>query len=245
MRARSGAGRTVARRTDVAVTYGGYGRVDPPRQPVRQPAQPVFGDTESILEQLLEMVRNAPNAPLSGTPRIDREQLLGFIQDALACLPDEIRQARWMLKEREDFTAKTQRDADEIIEAARVQADRMVQRTEIVRDAEIRSREIIEAAEADARRVKNETEDFLDQRLASFEILLDSLVQVVAKGRSRLSIPDVKEPEPPRPRAARRPDVRASSPRGAAPRRVERGGHGVSSEGSSSTFFYQDDPSVW
>ena len=138
------------------MTYGGYGRDEPTRQPLRpqgrqpvQPAQaapPSFGDTESIIEQLLEMAVNAPNVPLSSNPRIDREQLVALLQDALACLPDEIRQARWMLKERADFMAKTQRDADEIIEAARVQADRMVQRTEIVRDAEIRSREIIEAA---------------------------------------------------------------------------------------------------
>jgi hypothetical protein len=229
------------------VTYGGYGRDEPTRQPLRQPvqpAQPAFGDTESILEQLLEMAVNAPNVPLSSNPRIDREQLVGLLQDALACLPDEIRQARWMLKERTDFMAKTQRDADEIIEAARVQADRMVQRTEIVRDAEIRSSEIIEAAEADARRVKNETEDFLDQRLASFEILLDSLVQVVAKGRSRLSIPDAQEPESPRPRVARRPEPRGGSPRGAAPRRTERIGHLPASDDSGSPFFDQDDPSL-
>jgi hypothetical protein len=226
------------------VTYGGYGRDDQSRQPARQPAQPVFGDTETILEQLLAMATNAPNVPLSSTPRIDRDQLVGLIQDALACLPDEIRQARWMLKERADFMAKTQRDADEIIEAARVQADRMVQRTEVVRDAEIRSREIIEAAEADARRVKNETEDFLDQRLASFEILLDNLVQVVSKGRSRLSIPDVHDPEPPRPRPARRPDARGSSPRAVAPRRPERGVSGEASDDSGSTFFDQDDPSI-
>jgi len=236
------------------VTYGGYGRDEPTRQPLRQPgrqpappvqqAQPSFGDTESIIEQLLEMVVNAPNVPLSSNPRIDREQLVALLQDALACLPDEIRQARWMLKERAEFMAKTQRDADEIIEAARVQADRMVQRTEIVRDSEIRSREIIEAAEADARRVKNETEDFLDQRLASFEILLDNLVQVVAKGRSRLSIPDVNDPEPPRPRVARRPEPRGGSPRGSAPRRTERIAPIPAVDDSGSTFFDQDDPSI-
>lgn len=236
------------------MTYGGYGRDEPTRQPLRpqgrQPVQPVqaappsFGDTESIIEQLLEMAVNAPNVPLSSNPRIDREQLVALLQDALACLPDEIRQARWMLKERADFMAKTQRDADEIIEAARVQADRMVQRTEIVRDAEIRSREIIEAAEADARRVKNETEDFLDQRLASFEILLDNLVQVVAKGRSRLSIPDAQEPEVPRPRVARRPSPRGGAPRGAAPRRTERIAPLPQADDSGSTFFDQDDPSL-
>ena len=147
-----------------------------------------LGDTESILEKVADMIATAPNVPLSSTPRIDREYVVGLLQDALACLPDEIRQARWMLKERQDFMAKTQREADEIVEAARVQAERMVQRTEVVRAAESRARQILEAADADSRRLKNETEDFLDRRLASFEILLDRLSRTVSQGRERLNV---------------------------------------------------------
>ncbi len=51
-----------------------------------------------------------------------------------------------------------------------------------------RARQISEAADADARRLRHETEDFLDQRLASFEILLDKLNKTVHAGRSRLNI---------------------------------------------------------
>ena len=64
----------------------------------------------------------------------------------------------------------------------------MVQRTEVVRAAEQRARQIIEAAETDARRLRHETEDFLDQRLGSFEMLLDKLEKTVDAGRERLSI---------------------------------------------------------
>ena len=64
----------------------------------------------------------------------------------------------------------------------------MVQRTEVVRAAEQRARQISEAADADSRRLRHETEDFLDQRLGSFEILLDKLQKTVNAGRSRLSI---------------------------------------------------------
>ena len=38
-----------------------------------------------------------------------------------------------------------------------------------------RARQVMETAETDSRRLKHETEDFLDQRLGSFEILLDKL----------------------------------------------------------------------
>ena len=154
-----------------------------------------LGDTETILNQVIDKIATAPNVPLSSTPRIDRDSIVGLLQDAAACLPDEIRQARWMLKERTEFMAKTQRDADEIVEAARVQAERLVQRTEVVRAAETRARQVLEAADTDSRRLKNETEDFLDRRLGSFEILLDRLTRTVAQGRQRLSITSKSEAE--------------------------------------------------
>jgi len=157
-----------------------------------------LGDTESILEKVADMIATAPNVPLSSTPRIDREYVVGLLQDALACLPDEIRQARWMLKERQDFMAKTQREADEIVEAARVQAERMVQRTEVVRAAEAKARQVLESANADSKRMKNEMEDYLDQRLASFEIILDRLTNTIAQGRGRMQLigtqPEAAEP---------------------------------------------------
>jgi hypothetical protein len=155
---------------------------------IDEPVQVELGDTESILEDVIHTIASAPNVPLSSTPRIDRDHVVALLQDAQACMPEEIRQARWMLKERAEFMAKTQREADEIVEAARVQAERMVQRTEVVRAAELRARQILEAGEADSRRLKNETEDFLDQRLGSFEILLDRLTRTVAQGRERLRI---------------------------------------------------------
>jgi cell division septum initiation protein DivIVA len=133
--------------------------------------------------------------PLSSSPRIDRDEIIELLEESLNRLPDELRQARWMLKEREEFVAKTRREADELMEAARVRAERMVQRTEVVRAAEQRARHVMETADADSRRLKHETEDFLDQRLGSFEILLDKLAKTVHTGRQRLSIGADAEPE--------------------------------------------------
>jgi len=97
--------------------------------------------------------------PLSSTPRIDRDEIIEILEEALHRLPDELRQARWMMKERDEFIARTRREADEVIEAAKVQAERFVQRAEVVRAAEQRARQIAETAEDDARRVKNEMEE--------------------------------------------------------------------------------------
>jgi hypothetical protein len=146
------------------------------------------GDAEALIQRVVDIIATAPKMPLSSSPRIDGDEIIGMLDEAMRRMPEEMRHARWMIKERQEFVAKTRREADELLEAARVQAERMVQRTEVVRAAEQRARQVSEAADADARRLRHETEDFLDQRLASFEILLDKLSKTVQAGRSRLNI---------------------------------------------------------
>jgi cell division septum initiation protein DivIVA len=159
------------------------------------PVQARLGESEIILRQTIDIIVQAPSVPLSSSPRVNRDEIVELLQDALDRLPEEIRQARWMLKERQEFLDKTKREADEILGAARQQAERMVQRTEVVRAAEARARQVIDAADEETRRLKHETEDFLDQRLGSFEILLGRLQKTVHNGRERLSIGD-KVPPP-------------------------------------------------
>ena len=145
-------------------------------------------DSETLLRRAIDIIATARTIPLSASPMINRDEIIELLEEAVNRLPDELRQARWMLKERAEFVAKTRREADEILDAARVQAERMVQRTEVVRAAEQRARQVKEAADSDSRRLRHETEDFIDQRLASFEILLDKVTKTVAAGRSRLQI---------------------------------------------------------
>jgi len=169
---------------------GGYDDYDDIDDEYPDPANTAgyVGDAETLLRRAVDIVATAPTMPLSSSPRIDRDEMIELLEEALHRLPEELRQARWMLKERQEFVAKTRREADELLEAARVRAERMVQRTEVVRAAEQRARQVMETAEGDSRRLKHETEDFLDQRLGSFEILLDKLSKTVNAGRQRLSI---------------------------------------------------------
>lgn len=167
------------------------------------PGHGYVGDAETLLRRAVDIISTAPTMPLSSSPRIDRDEIIDLLEESLQRLPDELRQARWMLKERQEFVSKTRREADELLEAARLRAERMVQRTEVVRAAEARARQVMETAEADSRRLRHETEDFLDQRLGSFEILLDKLQKTVNAGRQRLSIgtptgqhPEIEEEDP-------------------------------------------------
>ncbi|MEY2447722.1 MAG: hypothetical protein QOH79_1198 [Acidimicrobiaceae bacterium] len=143
-------------------------------------------ESEALLRRVGEMISGARPMPLSSSVMINKDEVLEMLDEALERLPDELRAARWLLKEREEFLAKTRRDADDILDAARARAERMVQRTEVVKAAELRARRTIDAADEEARRLRLECEDYCDQKLASFEIVLERTLKTVAAGRTKL-----------------------------------------------------------
>ena len=151
------------------------------------PLQPEAGGTERVLRDLIELIENARSLPMSTSVRIERDEVLKLVDDALARLPDELRAARWLLKEREEFLASTRRQADDIIADAKSRVAQMVQRTEVAKAAEHRAQQLLEAAETEARQMQHEAEDYCDQKLASFQVVLDRIGRTVAQGRQRLA----------------------------------------------------------
>ena len=159
---------------------------------------------EQMLAQAMRLVERSRPMPFSTSVMINGEELLAVLQQAYAALPEELRAARWMLKERDDMRMRTQREGEEIIAAARARAERMVQRSEVVKAAEMTARRTIDEAEERARRMKLETEDWCDQRLAAFEALLQKTSAAVSTGRQRLQ--DTRLPRPAAPQPAADPD---------------------------------------
>jgi hypothetical protein len=143
-------------------------------------------ETEEVLLQLRDVIDAARPVPLSASSMISKEEVLELIDEATARLPEELRAARWLLKEREEYLARVRHEGDEILEQARARAERMVQRTEVVKAAEQRAYQIVDTAETDARRLQHEVEDFCDQKLASFEIVLERTMTLVSAGRAKL-----------------------------------------------------------
>jgi vacuolar-type H+-ATPase subunit H len=145
-------------------------------------------DAEALIRSAVDLVQTAKAMPLSASVLVSREELADILQAALDRMPDELRQARWLLKEREEFLAEKSREADALLEEVRVQAERMVQRTEIVRQANHVAQRILDDANEEARRLRHEAEDYADQKLASFEIVLDRTMKTVQAGREKLQV---------------------------------------------------------
>jgi cell division septum initiation protein DivIVA len=150
------------------------------------------GDVEALLRRVHELVETARPAALSTQVKVDRDDVLDLLDQAIERLPDEVRAARWLMKDRDGFLERTQREADDILAAARGQAERMVQRSEVLKSAEAKARRIVEQAREEASRLRNECDDFCDQRLAQFETVLERTMGVVSAGRAKLRgpIPD-------------------------------------------------------
>ncbi|MEM7093916.1 MAG: hypothetical protein AAF567_13005 [Actinomycetota bacterium] len=153
--------------------------------PAAAPQGPPSGVADLVAE-LRYVIESARTLPLSVSASINRDEVLALIDDIQASLPDELRSARWLLKEREEFRAKMKREGDEIVSLARNRAEHMVQRTQVVKAAEARARKVVEQAEAEARRLRLEAEDYCDQKLGSFENVLQRTLQQVGAGRAKL-----------------------------------------------------------
>lgn len=132
-------------------------------------------DLASRLQQLEDMVREAKSMPLSSSVLISREEFLELLEEMKASLPEEIRQARWVVKDREELLAKGRRDAEAIVEEARREQLRMASREAVVEKAEQEAARIISEAEVDGRRIRLEADDYVDAKLAQFEIVLQKL----------------------------------------------------------------------
>lgn len=143
-------------------------------------------DVLVLIDKLDDLVHNAKAVPLTDQVRIDREEIYDILDQMRATIPEEIKQARWIVKERQEMLAEAKRECDRIIGEAREQAIREASQTEIVKLAEKQAQEIIDEARRQARETRLEMEDWADSILSTLEVNLDKFLTAVKRGRERL-----------------------------------------------------------
>jgi cell division septum initiation protein DivIVA len=141
-------------------------------------------DLAARLQQLEDLVRDAKSMPLSSSALLNREEVLELVAEMRESLPEEIKQARWVVKDREDLLAKARHEAEALVEAAHQEQLRMARTEEVVARAHQEAERIRHEADGDARKVRLEAEDYVDAKLAQFEIVLRKL-QEETQGTAR------------------------------------------------------------
>ena len=115
-------------------------------------------DVLVLIDKLDDLVHNAKPVPLTDQVRVDKEEIYDILDQMRATIPEEIKQARWIVKERQEMLAEAKRECDRLIGEAREQAVREAAQTEIVKIAERQAQEIVEDARRQARETRRRDE---------------------------------------------------------------------------------------
>ncbi len=162
------------------------------------PATPAdVGELQDTVDDLLVYLHEAKSVPLSGNVLVDRELFLGLLEKLRSELPDELRAARWMVREREAFISRTNEKAREIIEKARAEADELVSESNITKEAVEEANILVRRAEGESRLMRLETEDEIEKQLQDAENLLSRLLSTVKNSRNELHQARPKPPDVP------------------------------------------------
>jgi vacuolar-type H+-ATPase subunit H len=148
-----------------------------------------------VLEDMIADVEAARTVPLSTSVMVSKDDFRDKLQAAkdetsrvlehvMGSLPEELRAARWMVRERESYIARTNEKAREVLSKAKVRSEEMVSESSIVAEAVEEANRLVRSAESEARRIRLEAEDHAEQRLAEAEAILGELIQYVRAARS-------------------------------------------------------------
>ena len=143
-------------------------------------------DIQDRLDELAVLIEDAKAMPLSASCIVNRAQVLDLVEEIRQLLPEAVHRADALLADRESVVQDGRREADRVLERARADADRLVSEHEVYLAAVAEAQAIRAEAEAENARRRRETDDYIDAKLATFEITLQKTLQTVDRGRDRL-----------------------------------------------------------
>ena len=143
-------------------------------------------DVLVLIDKLDDIIHNARSVPLTDSVMIDREEMYDILDQMRSTIPEEIKQARWIVKERQEMLAEAKQEAERVLAEAQERADRLASETEVVRLAERNAQQIMEDARERERETRLGAEDYADEVLGNLEINLDKFIGAVRRGRERL-----------------------------------------------------------
>ncbi len=144
-------------------------------------------DVRTKLAEIRQVVEQARSMPMSASAVLNRGELLEMLDELETEMDQAFEEALKIKRDRDDVVAEGRREADRIIADAHNERDRLVSDTEVFRLAQRRVDEVLAEARADADGLRKETDDYVDSKLATFEITLERTIEEVKRGRERLA----------------------------------------------------------
>jgi cell division septum initiation protein DivIVA len=143
-------------------------------------------DVMALIDRIEEAMDTGRSLPLMRGRLVDIEKVYEIIDEIRGNFPDELKQARWIVKERQEMLEEAEKEANRILEEARDRADAMASEQEVVRRAAEQAATILDDARQQEREIRLGAEDYADEMLANLEVNLGKLLTAVQRGRDRL-----------------------------------------------------------
>jgi len=138
------------------------------------------------LEDLKELVEKAKKLPFSKYITIDKEELLGIILRIEAMLPEEVKTASSISKQKEMILKDAYEEKNRIIKEAESEFKKMVEESKIVEEARKERKRIIEEAEEEAKKIKEEALVFAKDLFAKIESVLNKAQNTLQEGKEAI-----------------------------------------------------------
>jgi hypothetical protein len=143
-------------------------------------------DVNAKIDELIEIVEGARAMPMSASCVINRAQVLDLLDDLKRGLPEEMDHARQLLADRESVLEDGRREAERMMERTRSERESIIGNTDVSREARGAAERVLEQARREAEQIRAEADDYVDQKLANFEVVLTKTLQAVGRGRDKM-----------------------------------------------------------
>jgi len=143
-------------------------------------------DILEILEEIEDMVEKGSRVPLTSKVLLDSESIMDCLDRIRSAIPEEVRQSKWVIKEREKILREARDEAERMLKDAKNHIDRMAAESEVTKKAQARSQEIIVQAQEISQELRAGAHVYADDVLSKLEVQLEKNLQVIREGRQQL-----------------------------------------------------------
>lgn len=143
--------------------------------------------TQVVLASLREVVQGAKAVPMSASCMVNRAETLALIDQAIAALADDVKEAERVTATSLETLERAQEEAAQIIKAAEEKAVFLAGSTPVMETAKVKATELERRSIAEAEALRREADAYVDSRIASFEAALQKTMAQVQTMRQRLA----------------------------------------------------------
>lgn len=145
-------------------------------------------DLLNSLNELEELIENSSKIPFTRKVMVEEDRLLDLLDRIRTTMPEEVRQAKWIIQEREKVLQDSQKEAIRIMDDAQKQIEKKADDSEIVRQAKTNAEEILARAESVAAEIREGAKGYADDILVNLQENLGKILSQIEQGRSELKL---------------------------------------------------------